>query len=60
MKVTCEHVHNIKVLPELVDDFIKPDKKIAVSKLFGDDGAYDGNDFSLSGRERNVICKNKK
>ncbi|MER5175957.1 MAG: transposase [Candidatus Nitrosocosmicus sp.] len=48
MKVTAdEHVHDSKVLPELVEDIITPDGKITsvdVGKLFADDGAYVGND----------------
>ena len=43
MKVTDEHVHDGKALPELVDDIIKPNRKTTVCKLFAD-GAYDGND----------------
>lgn len=44
MKVTDEHVHDSKALPELVDDIIKSNRKITVCKLFAD-GAYDGNDI---------------
>ena len=44
MKVTDEHVHDSKVLPELVNDIIKSDKKITIGKLFAD-GAYEGNDI---------------
>jgi len=44
MKVTDEHVHDSKALPELVDEAIKSDKKITIGKLFAD-GAYDGNDI---------------
>ena len=44
MKVTDEHVHDSKALPELVNGVIKSDKKIAIGKLFGD-GAYDSNDI---------------
>ncbi len=44
MKVTDEHVHDSKALPELVDDVIKSDNMIAIGKLFAD-GAYDGNDI---------------
>ena len=40
MKVTDEHVHDSKALPELVDSILKSDK--TVGKLFGD-GAYDNN-----------------
>ena len=43
MKVTDEHVHDGKALPELVDNITKPDRKTTVFKLFAD-GAYDGND----------------
>ena len=42
MKVTDEHVHDGKALPELVDEVIKSYKKITIGKLFGD-GAYEGN-----------------
>ncbi len=42
MKVTDEHVHDSKALPELVDDIIKSDK--IIGKLFAD-GAYDNNDI---------------
>ena len=45
MKVTDEHVHDGKALPELVDNVIKPNKiTAAVGKLFAD-GAYDSNDI---------------
>ncbi len=46
MKVaTDEHVHDSKVLPELVENIIKSDiVTVAISKLFGD-GAYDSNDI---------------
>ncbi len=47
MKVTDEHVHDGKVLPESIDDVIKSDKKIAIDKLFAD-RVYDCNN----------ICKN--
>src|SRR6478609_10519251 len=42
MKVTDEHVHDSKVLPELFDGILKSDK--TVDKLFVD-GAYDNNDI---------------
>ena len=42
MKVTDEHVHDSKALPELVENIIKSNK--IIGKLFGD-GAYDGNDI---------------
>ena len=46
IKVTDEHVHDSKALPELVENIIKSDSvtTTAIGKLFGDDGAYDGND----------------
>jgi hypothetical protein len=47
MKVTDEHVHDSKALPELVGDIIKSNSTtttaIVVGKVFAD-GAYDGND----------------
>ena len=33
MRVTDEHVHDIKVLPELIDDIIKSDNVITIGKL---------------------------
>ena len=42
MKVTDEHVHDSKVLPELVEDIVKSNK--IIGKLFAD-GAYEGNDI---------------
>ncbi len=46
MKVTDEHVHDSKVLPELVDGVIKSDNTTAsaIGKLFAD-GAYEGNNI---------------
>ena len=45
IKVTdYEHVHDGKVLPELIENIIKSDKKITIGRLFAD-GAYDGNDI---------------
>ncbi len=45
VKVTDEHVHDGKALPELVENVIKPNNMTAaVGKLFAD-GAYDGNDI---------------
>jgi len=41
MKVTDEHIHDSKMLPELVENFIKSNSATA-SKLFAD-GAYDSN-----------------
>ena len=42
MKVTDEHVHDSKVLSELIDNVIESDKQITIGNLFAD-GAYDGN-----------------
>src|SRR3954471_23596320 len=45
MKVTDdEHVHDSKILPELVENIIKSDNVTAIGKLLGD-GAYEGNDI---------------
>ena len=43
IKVTDEHVHDSKALPELVENIIESDSVTAIGKLFAD-GAYDGND----------------
>ncbi len=46
MKVTDEHVHDSKALPELVENTIKSSNSMtaAINKLFGD-GAYEGNEI---------------
>jgi hypothetical protein len=50
IKVTDEHVHD-KVLPELIENIIKSEEMstttttTAIGKLFGEDGAYEGNDI---------------
>ncbi len=46
MKVTDEHVHDSKPLPELVDGIIKSDSMTTaiIGKLFAD-GAYDNNEI---------------
>lgn len=44
IKVTDEHVHDSKALPELVEDIMKSNNMVATGKLFAD-GAYDGNDI---------------
>jgi transposase len=44
MKITDEHVHDSKALPELVENIIKSDSIAAIGKLFAD-GAYDGNNI---------------
>jgi hypothetical protein len=45
IKVTDEHVHDSKALPELVENIIESDNMTAtaIGKLFAD-GAYEGND----------------
>jgi len=44
IKVTDEHVHDSKALPELVENIIKSEGvRTAIGKLLGD-GAYEGND----------------
>jgi hypothetical protein len=45
IKVTDEHIHDGKVLPELVDNIIKSDNVTTIIKLFADDGAFDSNDI---------------
>jgi hypothetical protein len=42
MKVTDEHIHDSKILPELVDEIIDSDSITTIAKIFGD-GAYDNN-----------------
>src|SRR6185503_10547131 len=44
IKVTDEHVHDSKMLPELVDEIIDSDSITTIGKLFAD-GAYEGNDI---------------
>ena len=44
MKVTNEHVHDSKAVPELVNGVIKSNSMTIIGKLFAD-GAYDGNDI---------------
>jgi hypothetical protein len=46
MKVTDdEYVHDNKALPELVENIVKSNRKLTIGKLFGDDGAYEGNEI---------------
>jgi hypothetical protein len=45
IKVTNEHVNDIKALPILVDDVMKSNNITAIGKLFADGGAYDSNDI---------------
>lgn len=42
MKVTDEHIHDSKMLPQLVQNIIKSNS-ISASKLFADSGVYDSN-----------------
>ena len=44
IKVTDEHSHDSKQLPELVDEIIDSDSITTIGKLFAD-GAYDGNEI---------------
>jgi len=44
IKVTDEHVHGSKALPELVENIIESDSVTTIGKLFAD-GAYDSNDI---------------
>ncbi len=45
IKVTDEHIHDSKALPELIEDFINSDNNmILIGQLFAD-GAYDGNEI---------------
>ncbi len=45
IKVTDEHVHDNKAVPELVENIIKSDSlTTAIGKLFAD-GAYEGNEI---------------
>jgi hypothetical protein len=43
IKVTDEHVHDSKVLLDLVNDIVKSNK--IIGKLFADDDAYEGNNI---------------
>ena len=44
IKVTDEHVHDNKALPELVNEVIESDSMVSIGKLIAD-GAYDGNEI---------------
>jgi hypothetical protein len=44
IKITGEHVHDNRALPELINDLMESDKKITIDKLFAD-GAYESNDI---------------
>ena len=45
MKVTYEHVHDSKALPELVANTIESDNVTAIDKVFADNGAYEDNEI---------------
>jgi hypothetical protein len=47
IKVTAddEHIHDNKALPELVENIIDSDSITEIGKLFGDGGAYQGNEI---------------
>jgi len=57
MKVTDEHVHDSKMLPELVQNIIKSNSATA-SKLFAD-GAYDSNENIRYLSENGILPSNK-
>ena len=42
-EVTDEHIHDSKMLPELIQSIIKSNSATAIGKLFAD-GAYDSNE----------------
>ncbi len=53
MKVTDEHVHDSKPLPELVDDIIKSDSMTAIiGKLFADGGHNNNEIFKYLKKKR--------
>ena len=54
MKITDEHVHDSKVLPQLVEDIIKSDSMASIGKLFAD-GAYDGNDIFIHLSDNGIL-----
>jgi hypothetical protein len=43
IKVTDEHAHDSKILPELVDEIIDSDNITTMGKLFADGDAFDNN-----------------
>jgi hypothetical protein len=45
IKVTDEHVHDSKALPELIENIIKLGSMASIGELFGDDGIYEGNEI---------------
>ena len=54
MKVTDEHAHDSKMLPELVDEIIKSDSITTIGKLFAD-GAYEGNEIFRYLRDNGIM-----
>jgi len=56
MKITDEHIHDSKMLPELIENIIKSDNTVSIGKLFGD-GAYEGNEiFRYLGNNGTMPC----
>ena len=45
IKVTDEHIHDSKALPELIENIIASNNIKVIGKLFAEDGAYEGNDI---------------
>jgi hypothetical protein len=45
IKVTDEHAHDSKMLPELVDEIIDSDSVTTIGKLLADGASYEGNDI---------------
>ena len=45
MKVTDEHAHDSKALPDLIENIKKSDSMVSIGKLIVDDGAYEGNNI---------------
>jgi hypothetical protein len=45
IKVTDEHAHDSKMLPELVDEIIDSDSITTIGKLLADGDSYEGNDI---------------
>ena len=55
MNIIDEHIHDSKILPELINDVIKSDKKITIGNLFAD-GSYGGNEiFRYMRHSHNLI-----
>ena len=54
MKISDEHLHDRKILPEMVEDITKSDSMAAIGKLFAD-GAYDGNDIFIHLSDNGIL-----